>query len=56
MVGDLLSPDAVRARGVYDPRYVATFIEEDRKGIADNAHIIWTLLSNEVWFRTFFQN
>jgi len=56
MVGDLLSPDAVRARGIYDPMYVAKLIEEDRKGVADNAHIIWTLLSNEVWFRTFLQN
>jgi asparagine synthase (glutamine-hydrolysing) len=54
MVGDLLSGPSLRRRGLYDPARVARLIEADRRGQEDNAHVIWTLLSNEVWFRTFF--
>ena len=56
MVGDLLSETAVRARGLYHPSVVTELIEADRKGVEDNAHVIWTLLSNEIWFRTFFES
>ena len=54
MVGDLLSEDTVRERGLYDPAHVARLIRLDRQGQEDNAHVIWTLLTNEVWLRTFF--
>ena len=56
MVGDLLSEQAVRTRGLYDPAYVTRLIVRDKQGIEDNAYLIWTLLTNEIWFRTFFQN
>jgi len=54
MVADLLSPASLRARGLYDPREVERLVSADRKGHEDNAHVIWTLLTNEVWFRAFF--
>jgi asparagine synthase (glutamine-hydrolysing) len=56
MVGDLLSETAVKARGLYDPSIVTRVVELDRRGQEDNAHVIWTLLTNEVWFRTFFES
>jgi hypothetical protein len=56
MVGDLLSETPVKARGLYDPSIVTRVVELDRRGQEDNAHVIWTLLTNEVWFRTFFES
>jgi len=53
MVGDLLSEGSLRARGLYAPAEVARLVEADRQGLEDNAHVIWTLLTNEVWFRSF---
>jgi asparagine synthase (glutamine-hydrolysing) len=55
MVQDYLSPTALKARGLYNADYVWKKIEADRQGLEDNAHLIWTLLSNEIWFRTFFE-
>jgi asparagine synthase (glutamine-hydrolysing) len=54
MIGDYLSLSQLKIRGVYNPNYVWKKIENDRKGSEDNAHLIWKLLCNEVWFRTFF--
>jgi asparagine synthase (glutamine-hydrolysing) len=56
MVADLLSEESLRARGLYDPAYVSGLIARDKQGLEDNAYQIWTLLTNEIWFRTFFQN
>ena len=55
MVDDLLSDHALRSRGIYNPQYVAGLIKRDRQGLEDNSYLIWTLLTNEIWFRTFFQ-
>ncbi len=54
MVDDLLSPDRVRARGLYDPVHVERLVRRDRDGLEDNALTIWMLLTSEVWFQTFF--
>jgi asparagine synthase (glutamine-hydrolysing) len=56
MVDDLLSTDAVRSRGLYDPKCVSGLIARDRQGLEDNSYLIWTFLSNEIWFRTFFED
>ena len=53
MVGDILSPRAIRDRGLYDPGTVAGIIREDAEGAQDHSHLIWTLLTRELWFRTF---
>ncbi len=54
LVRELLSEESLKARGLYNPRYVSELIEKDRRGLEDNAHILWTLLTCEIWFRTFF--
>lgn len=54
MIDDYLSFESIQRRGLYDPNYVRTKIQLDREGKEDNAHLIWQLLTNEVWFRTFF--
>jgi asparagine synthase (glutamine-hydrolysing) len=53
MVGDLLSDDALKRRGLYRPERVRQLVDGDRSGQEDNAHVIWTLLTNEIWHRTF---
>ncbi|HEY6548324.1 MAG TPA: asparagine synthase (glutamine-hydrolyzing) [Vicinamibacteria bacterium] len=53
MVGDLLSDDALRRRGLYRPERVRQLVARDKSGQEDNAHVIWTLLTNEIWHRTF---
>jgi hypothetical protein len=55
MIGDYLSPASLKARGLYNTDYVWKRIERDRNGLEDNALLIWTLLCNEIWFRTFFE-
>ncbi len=54
MVDDLLSEDRIKARGLYNSAHIASMIENDRKGLEDNAMLVWTLLTNELWFQTFF--
>jgi asparagine synthase (glutamine-hydrolysing) len=54
MIGDYLSPQALKRRGIYNTDFVWTKIANDAGGREDNAHLIWTLLCNEVWIRTFF--
>jgi asparagine synthase (glutamine-hydrolysing) len=56
MVDDLLSESSIKNRGFYDVATVRDIIEKDRSGAEDNAHYIWILLNNELWFRTFFGN
>lgn len=54
MVDDLLSEDAIRKRGLLNPKEVRKMIEEDRCGQEDHSLLIWTFLTWEIWFRTFF--
>ena len=54
MVNDYLSAESLKKRNLYNPKYVKRLIKYDRNGKEDNAHIIWTLLTNEIWFGTFF--
>jgi len=56
MVDDLLSESSINRRGFYNAAIVRDMIEKDRSGAEDNAHFIWILLNNELWFRTFFEN
>jgi asparagine synthase (glutamine-hydrolysing) len=56
MIGDILSEESLKKRGIYNYAFVAKLIERNRKGIEDNSQLIWRLLTNEIWFRTFFDN
>ena len=56
MVNDYLLSESLEKRNLYNQNYVKRLIDLDREGKEDNSHIIWTLLTNEIWFRTFFEN
>jgi asparagine synthase (glutamine-hydrolysing) len=53
MVGDLLSPERIAARGLFDPAAVSRLIADNDAGRADNALRIWTLLTLELWQQEF---
>jgi asparagine synthase (glutamine-hydrolysing) len=53
LVDELLSPAAVRERGLFDPHEVRRMIDANARAEADNALRIWTLLTLELWQRTF---
>lgn len=53
-VGDVLSEESVKRRGIYNHAYVTQLIEKNKKGLEDNSQLIWRLLTNEMWLRTFF--
>jgi len=54
MVDELLSESSLKARGFYHSPAVRALIERDRKGNEDHGMVIWSLLTTELWFRTFF--
>ncbi len=53
MVGDLLSVEQVRRRGFFDPKYVQSLIRDNASGRHDYNYLIYSLLSFELWHRTF---
>jgi asparagine synthase (glutamine-hydrolysing) len=53
MVDELLSEPSLRGRGFYEPAAARRLIDSDRRGFEDNAMVIWTMLTTELWFRTF---
>lgn len=56
MIGDVLTPQALRERGLYDPKTVEHLIREDAEGVQDHSQQIWTILTRELWFQTFIDN
>jgi asparagine synthase (glutamine-hydrolysing) len=53
MVGDLLSPERVRARGLFDPTAVQRLVDDFGAAREDNALRIWALLTLELWQQQF---
>jgi asparagine synthase (glutamine-hydrolysing) len=53
MIDDLLSPETVRSRGLFEPAEVQRIIKANDAGIEDNAQRIYTLLTLELWQRQF---
>jgi asparagine synthase (glutamine-hydrolysing) len=56
MVEDLLSPETVRARGLFDPDEVQRIVSANSANAEDNAIRIWALLTLEIWQRTYLDN
>jgi asparagine synthase (glutamine-hydrolysing) len=52
-VGDMLSADTLRRRGLFDPKAVAALVADDRAGRVDAAYTILGLVCIEVWCRKF---
>ena len=53
MVDDLLSESQIRARGLFHPRVVQKFVEEQRRGVQDWSSQIWQFLTLELWMKMF---
>lgn len=53
MIHDLLSPEQLRQRGLFNPSAIATMLQRHRTGQEDSAHRIWALLTLELWMREF---
>jgi asparagine synthase (glutamine-hydrolysing) len=53
LLRDHLSDSAVRARGLFDPRYVRKLLDEHHSGGADHGAALWALLSVELWHRLY---
>jgi asparagine synthase (glutamine-hydrolysing) len=53
MIDDLLSPEAVRRRGLFDPVEVKRIIVANEAGTEDNALRLWALLTLEIWQQTY---
>ena len=49
----LLSPEQLRARGLFDPAAIAGARRRNDAGQEDNALRLWTLLTLELWQREF---
>jgi asparagine synthase (glutamine-hydrolysing) len=56
MVNDLLSEESVNNRGLLNFPVVKKIIEDDRKGVQDNAYRIYQLLTLELWCREYLDN
>lgn len=53
LVSDLLGPESVAARGLFEPTEVQRLIRANEDGTEDNALRLWSLLTLELWQREF---
>lgn len=56
LLGDLLSVDRLRRRGLFDPAAVQQLIARNDSGKADAAYTLLSLLSIEIWCSAFLDN
>ncbi len=52
-VRDVLSPSALKNRGLFDPVFVENLIQQHENGFADHGALLWGLMSVELWQRAF---
>ena len=52
-VDNMLSKEIVEKRGFFNYSYIKKLIDEDRKGLEDNAYRIYQLLTLELWCRQY---
>jgi asparagine synthase (glutamine-hydrolysing) len=50
---DMLSPTALRRRGLFNPSFVQRLLKENESGFADHGSLLYGLLSVELWQRRF---
>ena len=53
VVGELLSPDVLEARGIFDPAAVRDLVRADRAGRIDGTYTIFAVVCLELWCRLF---
>src|SRR3989440_7838629 len=52
-VRDLLSPSALKSRGLFNPAYVENLIQQHENGFADHGGRLWGLMNVQLWQRAF---
>jgi asparagine synthase (glutamine-hydrolysing) len=50
---DILSPSALRRRGLFDPHFVRTLIDRNDQRGSDCGPWLWALVGVELWYRQF---
>lgn len=50
---DLLSPDVMRRRDLFEPTYVERLMSEHESGFADHSVLLWGVLNVELWHQAF---
>ncbi len=53
LLADLLSPDSLARRGMFDPSAVRRLIQRNERGQVDVAYTLLSLMSIEIWCRQF---
>jgi asparagine synthase (glutamine-hydrolysing) len=53
LVGDLLGPESIRRRGLFDAQAVQRLIAANQSGAVDASYTLLSLLSIEIWCRRF---
>jgi asparagine synthase (glutamine-hydrolysing) len=53
LLGDVLSPAAIKKRGIFDPEAIGRMIREQRSGRHDWSYQIWQALTFELWAQEF---
>jgi asparagine synthase (glutamine-hydrolysing) len=53
LLRDYLSPETVQRRGLFNQDYVTKLLDEYQAGVGDHGHLLWGLLSVELWHRNF---
>ncbi len=55
LVEDLLSPESLRAHGLFDEAAVGRLIDEHMSGRRDNRKELWNLMTFQLWYRRWMQ-
>jgi asparagine synthase (glutamine-hydrolysing) len=53
LIDEYLDPDRIRRQGLFNADGIKELIDQDREGIQDNAHIIYGLLTMQIWLDIF---
>lgn len=53
IIGQLLSPQVIEARGIFAPETVSRLIQDDQEGRIDGSYTIFSLLCIEIWCQLF---
>jgi len=53
LMGDLLSPESLKKRGLFDPASVQRLIQRNDSGQVDAAYTLFSILCVEIWCRSF---
>src|SRR5207248_3027913 len=50
---DILSPDAIQRRALFNPGYVERLLSDHESGFADHGLLLWGLVNVELWHRLY---